>query len=42
MTCCTRRRFSAIAIAVRNVSHRRRWSKLQQWFRLGSPIGAAG
>ena len=25
----------AIAIAVRNVSGRRRWSKLDEWFRLG-------
>ena len=36
----------AIAIAVRNVSGRRRWSKLQDWLRLGSslsrPIGMAG
>ena len=27
----------AIAIAVRNVSGRRRWSKLDAWLRLGSP-----
>ena len=27
----------AIAIAVRNVSGRRRWSKLDEWLRLGSP-----
>jgi len=27
----------AIAIAVRNVSGRRRWSKLDVWFRLGVP-----
>ena len=28
---------SAIAIAVRNVSGRRRWSKLDEWLRLGAP-----
>jgi exodeoxyribonuclease V alpha subunit len=28
----------AIAIAVRNVSGRRRWSKLAEWLRLGSPV----
>ena len=27
----------AIAIAVRNVSGRRRWSKLDEWLRLGAP-----
>jgi exodeoxyribonuclease V alpha subunit len=27
----------AVAIAVRNVSGRRRWSKLQKWLRLSSP-----
>jgi exodeoxyribonuclease V alpha subunit len=27
----------AIAIAVRNVSGRRRWSKLDEWLRLGPP-----
>jgi exodeoxyribonuclease V alpha subunit len=35
----------AIAIAVRNVSGRRRWSKLQEWLRPGVPlqqIGMAG
>ena len=36
----------AIAIAVRNVSGRRRWSKLQEWLRpspsLSRPIGMAG
>jgi len=35
----------AIAIAVRNVSGRRRWSKLQEWLRpgpsLSRPIGAS-
>ena len=29
----------AIAIAVRNVSGRRRWSKLDEWLRLGMPGG---
>jgi exodeoxyribonuclease V alpha subunit len=28
----------AVAIAVRNASGRRRWSKLQDWLRLGSPV----
>ena len=28
----------AIAIAVRNVSGRRRWSKLDEWLRLGGPF----
>ena len=36
----------AVAIAVRNVSGRRRWSKLQEWLRpspsLSRPIGMAG
>jgi len=36
----------AIAIAVRNVSGRRRWSKLQEWLRsspsVSRPIGMAG
>ncbi len=35
----------AVAIAVRNVSGRRRWSKLQEWLRPGVPlqqIGMAG
>jgi len=36
----------AVAIAVRNVSGRRRWSKLSEWLRPGTPlsrrIGAAG
>ena len=36
----------ALAIAVRNVSGRRRWSKLQEWLRpgppLSRPIGVAG
>jgi exodeoxyribonuclease V alpha subunit len=36
----------AVAIAVRNTSGRRRWSKLQMWLRVGSPvsprIGIAG
>ena len=27
----------AVAIAVRNVSGRRRWSKLDDWLRLGAP-----
>jgi exodeoxyribonuclease V alpha subunit len=27
----------AIAIAVRNVSGRRRWSKLDEWLRVGAP-----
>ena len=27
----------AMAIAVRNVSARRRWSKLDEWLRLGAP-----
>jgi exodeoxyribonuclease V alpha subunit len=27
----------AIAIAVRNVSGRRRWSKLDEWLRLSAP-----
>ncbi len=27
----------AIAIAVRNVSGRRRWSKLDEWLRAGAP-----
>jgi len=27
----------AIAIAVRNVSGRRRWSKLDEWLRIGAP-----
>jgi hypothetical protein len=27
----------AVAIAVRNVSGRRRWSKLDEWLRLGAP-----
>jgi exodeoxyribonuclease V alpha subunit len=27
----------AIAIAVRNVSGPRRWSKLEEWLRLGAP-----
>jgi len=35
----------AVAIAVRNVSDRRRWSKLQEWLRpspsLSRPIGMA-
>jgi exodeoxyribonuclease V alpha subunit len=30
----------AIAIAVRNVSGRRRWSKLDEWLRLGAPSQA--
>jgi exodeoxyribonuclease V alpha subunit len=30
----------AIAIAVRNVSGRRRWSKLDEWLRLGTPSGS--
>jgi exodeoxyribonuclease V alpha subunit len=28
----------AVAIAVRNASGRRRWSKLQDWLRIGSPV----
>jgi exodeoxyribonuclease V alpha subunit len=36
----------AVAIAVRNISGRRRWSKLQEWLRpgpsLARPIGMAG
>jgi exodeoxyribonuclease V alpha subunit len=36
----------AVAIAVRNVSGRRRWSKLSEWLRPGTPlsrrIGVAG
>jgi exodeoxyribonuclease V alpha subunit len=28
----------AIAITVRNVSGRRRWSKLDEWLRLGAPF----
>jgi exodeoxyribonuclease V alpha subunit len=28
----------AIAIAVRNASGGRRWSKLAEWLRLGSPV----
>ena len=28
----------AVAIAVRNVSGRRRWSKLQEWLRPGPPL----
>jgi exodeoxyribonuclease V alpha subunit len=34
----------AIAIAVRNVSGRRRWSKLDEWLRLGArrPIARLG
>jgi exodeoxyribonuclease V alpha subunit len=36
----------AVAIAVRNVSGRQRWSKLQEWLRPGMPlswqIGTAG
>ena len=36
----------AVAIAVRNISGRRRWSKLQEWLRAGPsisrPIGMAG
>ena len=36
----------AVAIAVPNVSGRRRWSKLQEWLRpsqsLSRPIGMAG
>jgi len=36
----------AVAIAVRNISGRRRWSKLQEWLRpgpsLSRPIGMAG
>ena len=28
----------AIAIAVRNVSGRRRWSKLDEWLRLSAPL----
>ena len=36
----------AVAIAVRNVSGRRRWSKLQEWLRPSrshsQPIGIAG
>jgi exodeoxyribonuclease V alpha subunit len=31
----------AIVIAVRNVSGRRRWSKLDQWLRLGAPSRSA-
>ncbi len=31
----------AIAIAVRNVSGRRRWSKLDEWLRLGAPSGSS-
>jgi exodeoxyribonuclease V alpha subunit len=31
----------AIAIAVRNVSGRRRWSKLGEWLRLGAPSRSA-
>jgi exodeoxyribonuclease V alpha subunit len=31
----------AIAIAVRNVSGRRRWSKLDEWLRLGAPSRSA-
>ncbi len=30
----------AIAIAVRNVSGRRRWSKLDEWLRRASPSGS--
>jgi exodeoxyribonuclease V alpha subunit len=30
----------AVAIAVRNVSGRRRWSKLDEWLRLGAPSQA--
>jgi exodeoxyribonuclease V alpha subunit len=32
----------AVAIAVRNVSGRRRWSKLGEWLRSGTPISMAG
>jgi exodeoxyribonuclease V alpha subunit len=36
----------AVAIAVRNISGRRRWSKLQEWLQSAPPrsmqIGAAG
>ena len=28
----------AVAIAVRNISGRRRWSKLAEWLRLGQPV----
>jgi len=28
----------AVAIAVRNVSGRRRWSKLSEWLRPGTPL----
>jgi exodeoxyribonuclease V alpha subunit len=28
----------AIAIAVRNISGRRRWSKLAEWLRPGQPV----
>jgi exodeoxyribonuclease V alpha subunit len=31
----------AIAIAVRNVSGRSRWSKLDEWLRLGAPSGSS-
>ena len=40
------RRVSTVAIAVRNVSGRQRWSKLQEWLRPDPPalrrIGMAG
>ena len=29
----------AVAIAVRNISGRRRWSKLDEWLREGAPAG---
>jgi exodeoxyribonuclease V alpha subunit len=28
----------AVAIAVRNISGRRRWSKLAEWLRLAKPV----
>jgi hypothetical protein len=31
------RAFAIIAIAVRNVSGRRRWSNLDEWLRVGAP-----
>jgi hypothetical protein len=32
-----KRNNATVAIAVRNVSGRRRWSKLDEWLRLGAP-----